>query len=199
MRRARLDCYLQGGIPPGGQWDHPGSRDTRPPRAVRPYELPGGLYFAVESRVWTGGIAFYDPDLPGTAPGRAYLVSRRQLSDIISQELYTAGGPALNGLPDRDYDFGPVLATKWHALGEGAYETLVYIGDLDGHPALTFTGPHRATEAVPTKPSGRYLVMLVQGLEEAHRWPSATAAEYLCSLPGAEGEWTPEQVLALMR
>ena len=198
LRMVRLNCYLRGGIPPGGVWNHPGSRDTRPPRSIRPHHLPGGLYFAGESRVWSGGILFYDPELPGSAPGRAYLITYRQLSDIISQERYAAGGPALNGVPDHDYDFGPVFDTKWHAMGSGPYETLVYAGEFDGHPVLTFTGPLRAAEAVATVPSARYLLMLMQGLEESHGWSPDTAAEYLCSLPGAKGAWSPEQVIALV-
>lgn len=197
LRLARLKCYLQGGTPPGGRLEHPGARDTRLPRDVRPLELTGGLYFAGESIVWTGGIAFYDPELPATTPGRAYLITEQQLSDIISQELHFAGGPPVIGVPDRDYDFRPALAGGWHPIGPGPYETIVHVGHLDDHPVFTLSGPHRASEATHTAPSAQYLAMLVEGFAEAHGWPKTASAEYLCSLPGARGVWTPDQVATI--
>ncbi|WTW98295.1 hypothetical protein OG216_35365 [Streptomycetaceae bacterium NBC_01309] len=102
-----------------------------------------------------------------------------------------------DGVPDHVHDFAPALTTGRRAMGPGPHETLVHTGDVDGHPVLTFTGPHRAAEAEPTAPSGRYLLMLIQGLAEAHGWAAAWAAAYLCSLPGAARQWTSVQVTAL--
>ncbi|WP_336048857.1 histone deacetylase [Streptomyces sp. CA2R101] len=67
MHAERLACYLAGGRPPGGLRTHPGCRDPRPPARTAPLMLPGLLYFATESQVWTGGRAFYDPG-PGAGP-----------------------------------------------------------------------------------------------------------------------------------
>lgn len=71
----RFSCYLVGGRPPGGARRHPGCRDTTPVRAERPMMPPGGVYFAHTSPTWGGGMAFYDPEPPGRAAARAYLLN----------------------------------------------------------------------------------------------------------------------------
>jgi hypothetical protein len=71
MRADRLAAYLQGGRPSGASGTYPGARDPQSPRVDAAVWLPGGIYFAGRSSVWTGGIASYDPGLPGRArPGR---------------------------------------------------------------------------------------------------------------------------------
>lgn len=68
MARDRLACYLQGGRPPGAMVTYPGARDATLPRAEAGIELPGTIYFASESKVWGGGMAFYDHFVPGPTP-----------------------------------------------------------------------------------------------------------------------------------
>ncbi|HEV7625937.1 MAG TPA: histone deacetylase, partial [Streptomyces sp.] len=80
MSLARLNFYLTGGRPPGTRWNHPGCRDPRPPGRAVPIMLPGELYFALDSKVWTGGVAFYDPRSEGRTAARAYLVTAEQFS-----------------------------------------------------------------------------------------------------------------------
>lgn len=70
MCAGRLAAYLKGGRPPGASRTYPGARDPQPPRADAAVWLPGGIYFAGQSSVWTGGTASYDPRLPGRAPAR---------------------------------------------------------------------------------------------------------------------------------
>ncbi|MGQ4514658.1 histone deacetylase [Streptomyces sp. DW26H14] len=69
MRSARFRCYLAGGRPEGAARTYPGCRDPRPPAASALLRLSGALYFAAESEVWTGGMAFYDPDAPDLPDG----------------------------------------------------------------------------------------------------------------------------------
>ncbi|WP_425681644.1 hypothetical protein [Micromonospora sp. DT31] len=98
LHAARLDWYLRGGRPPGGLRAYPGCRDCRPPRRTVPALIPGGVYFAGESRAWTGGMAFYDPTLPGRAAARGYLVTVEQFADIAAQEMYRPPGADLAGI-----------------------------------------------------------------------------------------------------
>ena len=201
----RLMCYLACGTPSGTQHTYPGCRDRRPPRRAIGYALAGGVYFATESVVWGGGRAFYDPELldlefvgpgrvgpgrVGTAVARAYLITSRQFADIAAQEMYRC--------PGVDVDLGPVLVTGRVELSRGRYETLLYVGDLDGHPALTFTAPWRAGDVPWTSPSAPYLRMLARGLREAHGWDAHQAASYLAQLPGARGHWTPTAIAELV-
>jgi len=181
MRADRLGFYLSGGRPPGATRTYPGARDARAPRDTRGVTLPGSIYFALESTVWTGGMAFYDPSAAGQAAGRAYLITVSQFSDIAAQEMHRA--------PGNDLRLDAVLADGACEVGPGRYETLVHAGDIDGIPMLTFTAPWGIGDVTPTAPSGPYLGMLARGLIEAHGWEPATVSSYLCSLPGAAGTW----------
>ncbi|MEV6979334.1 histone deacetylase [Kitasatospora sp. NPDC093806] len=188
MHAERLACYLRGGRPAGGVRDHPGCRDGRPPERSAPVRLPGALYFALESRTWGGGVAFYDPAQPGRTPARAYLLTTGQFSDIAAQERGDG--------PGADLDLAAVLRTGRDHLGPGRYGTLVCTGTLDGVPVLTFTAPWRLAEAELNPPRVAYLRTLAAGLADAHGWSRRRAAAYLSSRPGAAGHWTAVGLLA---
>ncbi|WP_235980726.1 histone deacetylase [Streptomyces albidus (ex Kaewkla and Franco 2022)] len=188
--RARLNFYLSGGTPPGASWHHPGCRDPRQPEQAVPIMLPGELYFALESKVWTGGVAFYDPLGEGRAAARAYLVTAQQFSDIAAQEMHRE--------PGADLDLTEVLATGRSELGPGRYETLVCPGLLDEHPVLTFTAPWARHDVTCNAPSAAYLQQLAFGLAESHPWSGERIAHYLSTRPGAAGHWTADAVAALL-
>ena len=177
MHAERFACYLRGGRPPGGARTYPGCRDTRAPERQVQVVLPGQMYFAGESAVWTGGMAFYDPTAAGTTPARAYLVTAQQFADIAAQEMRRD--------PGADLDLTEVLAQGTAQLGPGRYETLVHPGHLDGLPLLTFTAPWRIEQAPLNPPSAAYLHHLAAGLAETHGWPQDRIAAYLASRPGA--------------
>jgi hypothetical protein len=185
--RERFHCYLTGGTPRGSAHRHPGCRDRRPPRAEQSITVPGGIYFAHTSLTWGGGMAFYDPDLPGRAAARAYLLTRRQFCDVLSQEMRRDAGT--------DHDLSEALARGRQRLGPGRYETVLKVGERAGHPMLTFTSPHPAGPNAPTAP---YLAMLGNGQREAHGWPVARAAAYLAARPGAQGAWIAQAITALL-
>jgi hypothetical protein len=190
MRLRRLTHYLVGGGPRDGARTCPGCRDPRPPQRSAPVVLPGVLYFATESAVWTGGRAFYDPDGPGETPARAYLLTAAQFCDIVAQEMYRA--------PGQDFELADAVAATRLAVGPGRYETVVCVGALDGHPVLTCTAPWGHRDVAGNAPSPAYLRQLGAGLAESHGWPVARIAAYLASRPGADGRWTPATVAALL-
>jgi hypothetical protein len=190
MCLARLTAYLAGGCPPGSTHRHPGCRDSRPPRLAAPVLLPGSMYFATESLVWTGGVAYYDPSVPGEVAGRAWLLTAGQFADVAAQEMRRP--------PDVDLDLATVLRTGRAQVGPGRYETLVLVGHRGGVPVLTFTAPWAMADVAPTAPSARYLTMLAAGLREAHGWPPRRIARYLADRPGAAGTWRPEDVEHLL-
>lgn len=191
MHLARLACYLSGGRPHGGARTYQGCRDSRPPARSVAVELPGTVYFAHESAVWTGGMAFYDRDAPGRAHGRAHLLTAAQFSDIAAQEMHHA--------PGHDLDLDAVLDAGGRAeLGPGRYETLVCPGTLEGLPVFTFTSPWGVDGTAWTKPTGHYLRHIAAGLTEAGAWDRATIAEYLAERPGAAGAWTAAEIRELV-
>nr|WP_256356059.1 histone deacetylase [Streptomyces sp. PKU-EA00015] len=190
MHGARLHCYIAGGRPSGGARTYPGCRDTAaPPRSV-PVTLPGTVYFATESAVWTGGRGFYDPSAGGLAWARAHLVTAEQFSDIAAQEMYRE--------PGADLDLSEALDLGRSELGTGRYETLVCPGTLHGVPVLTITAPWRMADVVLRKPSAAYVRHLAAGLGESGAWCAADIAAYLAACPGAAGQWTAEDIAALI-
>lgn len=191
MYAARLRYYLAGGTPPGGRLGYPGCRDTRAPRRTMPVMLPGGIYFALESRAWTGGIALYDPNLPGRAAARAYLITSGQFADVLAQEMHRPPGvdPALLADVSRH---GRV------ELGPGRYETVVCAGTRDGHPVLTFTARWSASDVACTAPAPAYLAMLAGGLHESHGWDPEHISAYLAGRPGVLGRWPRRRLDALV-
>ena len=132
MAAARLACYLEGGCPPGGIRANPGARDTTPPGAVRPVDLPGTTYFAGESPQWGGGVAFYDHDEPGRTAARAYLVTAGQLADIAAQEMYRV---PVDGDPLEEVLLEPARRRPAHAGGPGATRRWSAVGELRRRPA----------------------------------------------------------------
>ncbi|GAA3959176.1 hypothetical protein GCM10023085_46940 [Actinomadura viridis] len=189
----RFACYLSGGRPRGGARTYTGCRDPRPARDARPVTLPDGIYFALTSLTWGGGMAFYDPRLPGRAAARAYLLTRQQFCDVVAQEMRREAGEGA------DPDLAEVLATGRQTLGPGRYETVLKVGEHRGHPMLTFTSPHGAAEAELNAPAAPYLAMLGHGLREAHGWTCERAASYLGARPGADGAWPVPRITALLR
>ncbi|MFA1551813.1 histone deacetylase [Actinomadura chokoriensis] len=185
--RERFHCYLSGGRPRGGARHHTGCRDPRPARAACSITIPGGIYFGHTSLTWGGGMAFYDPDLPGRAAARAYLLTGRQFCDVLSQEMRRDVGT--------DHDLSEALARGRQRLGPGRYETVLKVGERAGHAMLTFTSP---APAPPNAPTAAYLAMLGNGLREAHDWTPARAASYLAGRPGARGAWTARAIAALL-
>src|SRR5262249_26967256 len=116
----RFACYLAGGTPEGGKRHYTGCRDASPARAERAVTLPGGIYFALTWLAWGGGMAFSDPALPGHAAARAYLLTREQFCDVMSQEMRREVG--------EDPDLSEVLnggRGGRRQLGPGRYETVV--------------------------------------------------------------------------
>lgn len=190
MAAHRLDRYLRGGRPPGGTRANPGCRDRTPPARRRAVWIGGGVYFALESPMWGGGLAVYDPDLPTVTPARAHLVTVSQFSDIAAQEMYRQ--------PGTDVDMGALLAAGRLRSGPGRYELLVVLGALDGLPLVTLAAPWPMAAVRPVPPAAAYLRTIGAGLAEAHGWPAGRIAAHLAGLPGARERWTPGEVAALL-
>jgi len=189
MSAERLACYLTGGCPPGATRSYPGARDRTPPTDVRPLELAGCVYFAWRSPTWGGGIAFYDPGGPGSSVGRAYRLTAGQLSDLLEQEMHREPGP--------DHDLDELLAEGVVAVGDGRYESLHVVGELDGEPVVTFTSPEGLHAADHHEPSAAYLGTMARGLVEGHGWDADRVATYLLDRPGI-GSWDATGIRALL-
>ncbi|APY87137.1 hypothetical protein [Streptomyces alfalfae] len=156
------------------------------------------MYFATTSAVWGGGRAFYDPGAPGRVLGRAHLVTGEQFGDIVAQEMYREpGGPGGEAVL-RDV-LRDVLAQGRAVLGDGRYETLVCVGEIDSVPVVTFTAPWGVREVPGVSPAASYLRHLGAGLLAAGAWEYEMVASYLAGCPGAAGCWSEREILELLR
>lgn len=161
----RLTCYLAGGIPAGGRRATPGARDPAPPRAWRRVRLPHSLWFGGPSRTWLGGPAFLDVDHPGETVGRAWLVTRGQLADVVAQENGWAAGTV--ELTDAHLTDGVVVAP------DGPYGRVVGLPPVDGVPAATCTYVRRPDGRAPDP---AYLALVRAGLVETGLDESAASS-----------------------
>jgi len=185
LARDRMLCYVQGGRPAGASRTYPGARDTTEPVDDRPMVLPGGVFFGWESPTWGGGIAFYDATAEGECLARAYLVTEQQFADIAAQEMHRP--------PGADLDLAHVLEHARHELGPGRYETLHLVGELDGHPVLTFTAPD-PTVLPRNPPTTAYLDVVARGLRESHGLDTDGVVDYLLGCPGVTPHWSGETI-----
>jgi hypothetical protein len=141
--------------------------------------------FAGRSRVWGGGIAFYDPHADREVAARAYLLTFGQLSDVVAQEVWRPvdADLALTGGADR----------QW-AIPSETYETLLQVGDRDGVPMFAITC---LQDLEPTPPSAPYLRTLLDGLGETFGWSCDERVRYLLRAPGVTPAWTASRLIEL--
>lgn len=194
LERSRFDCYLEGGVPEGGARDYAGCSDPSAPADDVAVEVPGRLVFAGTSSVWGGGMAVYDPSGSGQVAGRAYLVTRDQLGDVVAQEMRRepAGAFArrlVAALADVD---------SLQVLGPGRYETVVRLEDVDDRPAFTVTCDD-VDGLEPQAPTAPYLRTIAAGLRDRHGWAAPQVVDYLAAAEGVEGVWSRDDLEAVAR
>jgi hypothetical protein len=185
LRAARFGCYLAGGRPRGARRTYEGCRDRTPSRRDVGLLLPGRLCFAGVSRVWGGGIAFYDLDGEGQVAARAYLVTFGQFSDVVAQEARRPVGT--------DLVLGPGPGRSWPAPS-GVYESVIRLDDIDGLPSFSITSRQRLASAAPSAP---YLRAILEGLAETFDWSVTGRVDYLLRMPGVGPRWSREELTGL--
>ena len=171
----RFRCYLHGGRPPGATRTYPGVRDPGDPLEVRPFRMTGRLVFAWESPTWGGGIAFHEPGPDGEVLAAAYLLTHRQLVDVLEQEMRRE--------PGADHDLTALLTAGHHVLGPGRYETLRVVGKLEGAPVVTF-GCEDPVALGLNPPAPAYVATIARGLRTVHGLTDAEISAYLVRCPG---------------
>jgi hypothetical protein len=183
LDRDRLLTYLHGDRHRGPSSTHDGARDPRPPQADAPHELPFDVFFAGRSTRWAGAVAYchHGDPAPGPTMGRRWLLTRSQLEDLVRQENRHRDPVTI------DLD-GCRRAGHLDVLG-GRYGRVVWLGQVDGVPAVTATC---AQPAGPDAPAGiEYLRIIARGLAESWGLDPSAAARYLSARRGNLGHHDP--------
>jgi len=191
LNRARFITYIEGGRIPGNNVVHEGCTDPTPPIDDVSLELPQSLYFAGWSRAWGGTAAGFITLDAQKAPAlaRAYLITPRQLQEVVRQENANAVR-----VDDVHLDIEGAR-TQGHVrmLPQGYYSELVYCGQREGYPMLSFTASENRSDFRP--PSAAYLRMIRCGLQESHGLNIGETVAYLKDRPGVLGHWTVSQLV----
>lgn len=191
MDAKRFYCYITGGTPIGGTRNYIGCDDKNLPRADTAIELPYQLYFAGESKVWTGGLAFLGHESSdGKTLGRAYLLTVKQFEQVAAQESWRDKALQL------DIDTLRKLGRAIMGDGSGNYDEMIYCGEQEGHPVISFTSPKEKRPF--TKPAEVYVKLLSSGLKSAHNLTPLEVAIYLHDKPGIAGAYAFDELLDLV-
>jgi hypothetical protein len=195
LNRARFITYIEGGSIPGNKVVYEGCADPTPPVDDVPLEVPQSLYFAGWSdRAWGGTAAgFLTLDAQGPpALARAYLITAVQFQEVVRQEnanVASADDVHLN-------IEGARKCGHVRMLPNGYYSELIYCGQRDGYPMLSFTASENRTDFRP--PSPAYLRVIHRGLQESHGLNADEAVEYLKDRPGVVGNWTVSELAEML-
>lgn len=191
ISRERFDYYIQGGKMPVNGHVHLGCRDKTPPRRVKQLLIPHKLYFGATDSDWGGGVAFIDEreSSKERTRGYAYLITEEQFADVVAQENLLKRRIPLS--VDR------IVRQKRYIMNElGAYGEILYLGDIDGVPSVTFTAPRRHHVA---RPSVSYLRQIAQGLRETYRMNPQEVARYFQRQTGVRGRLTTKELVQLQK
>ena len=193
IQRNRFMCYVQGGQPDGCDSNYHGCRNKSLPLANSLYYIPSQLYFAKVSTGWhQGGVGFISNnfDRKYRTWSRMYLITKEQFIDVVMQENDLESPPLI--------DFEATQQQKSYTLNKNSwYGNLLYLGDQNGYPIFTFTSSNDFLEEINT-PHFTYLSTIAQGLKEAFPYKDIQICDYLLSLSGIRGHYTPKQILQFL-
>lgn len=189
IREERFLCYINGGTPSGALRNFTGCSDKSQPRKSRTIRIDHEMYFAKKSPTWNGGgICFLKPkkDISANTLGRTYLINSGQFIDLVKQELKFEG--------DLVIDFEELVKNgNYNCMSDGRYGLLLYLGEIDGAPVVTFTS-EIFLEGEINQPDQEYLLTIIRGLRDIYDIKDPEILDYLRAKKGIKG-WDIENEL----
>ena len=173
IRKERFMCYINGGTPPGALKNFTGCADKTEPKDSRVITIDHELYFAMESPTWNGGgICFLKPEKNSSANtlGRTYLINASQFRDLVRQELKFEGEISIDFSELRNKGY-------YNCLKDGRYGLLLYLGEIDGAPIVSFTSEIFLENEI-NPPDDQYLLTIIRGLKEIYSLNEDEIFEY---------------------
>lgn len=194
IREERFMCYISGGTPPGALKNFTGCSDKSKPKQSKTIAIDHEMYFAKESPTWNGGgICFLNPekDTSANTLGRTYLINSGQFIDLVRQELKFEGEIVI--------DFEKLVAKGYYnCMSDGRYGLLLYLGEIDGAPVVTFTSETYLGHEI-NRPDEAYLSTIIKGLQEIYDIKDLELQEYLKVKNGVYSKIPEEELFELIK
>ncbi|GAE29444.1 hypothetical protein [Halalkalibacter hemicellulosilyticus] len=192
LSRERFLCYIKGGRPRGSQKVEVGCKDPSLPIDEATYMMNYPLYFAKRSERWQNqGVAFIglSKDERVHTYSRKYLITAEQFIDVVKQE---------NNGATIEIDLEEVILNRFKTFRDSWYGTILYVGEEQGYPILTFTADWDLD--VPfVKPSKEYVSMIIHGLKTTLSLDDSEIVDYLLKKPGINGVYTHDELEEIVR
>jgi hypothetical protein len=187
----RFLCYILGDQPEGSSQKERGCKNPAVPLKNSETKLPYPLYFARERTKWgEGGVAFigHENDEKYTTIGRKYLITAEQFMDVTAQE---------NSVEEIEADLEEVIEKGFIHFGTGWYSRMVYLGEEEGYPMVTFTCNLDMGEQNLNPPHQAYLKTIAKGLLQLGLEKQETV-EYFKNTPGIAGQMDEEELRGII-
>ncbi|SFL58432.1 hypothetical protein SAMN04487943_102326 [Gracilibacillus orientalis] len=180
LSRDRFLCYIKGGRPQGSEKREIGCRDQSLPIAAGTHIMRHPLYFAKKSQRWQKqGVAFIglSKDEQFLTYSTKYLITVEQFMDVVKQE---------NNGADLNIDLDEVMKSGFKTFRDSWYGTILFLGEEQGYPILTFTADWDLDVPFIT-PSKEYVSMIIHGLKTTVSLDNTEILHYLITKPGIDG------------
>ncbi|MCH4822323.1 hypothetical protein ML462_03980 [Gramella lutea] len=194
IREERFLCYINGGTPPGALKHFKGCEDKSSPRQTGTISIDYEMYFAKESPTWNGGgICFLNPEenISANTLGRTYLINSGQFIDLVSQELKFQGEIQIDFQELREKGY-------YNCLEEGRYGLLLYLGEKNGAPIVTFTSEVFLKDEI-NRPDEQYLLTIIRGLKDIYSISEEELLNYFRHKKGVKNLLPEDELKQLIR
>jgi len=192
----RFKLYIQGGRSDLIDKTYTGCTDKTPPLKNKPYTLHHGLFFSQTSSIWENkGVAFIKSkeDKSVDTLSRIYLITRSQFEQVFLQENEL--DPNINSI---ELDLQEIQNEGQLILNNNWYGRIIYIGDEDGYPVLTFTSPLDDNEIQHEPPGEKYLTVIAKGIKECHDMSDNDIVNYLSNISGIKNFIDFQRLLSII-
>lgn len=196
MWKPRFMCYLEGGQVEGMARKCSGSRNRAPPSDTAWMQVEHKLYFGFSyTSMWGhGGVAFLElrPTASVSTHTHLYKITVEQFNDLFMQEnlIQAQGSDLINAEFVHSFSKQSSGSNSIVLCEDKWYGTVLYLGEKDGFPILTFTCSESHEEKFKagllpvSPPSEAYRWTVARSLVEDLGLSKAAALSYVFSKGG---------------
>ena len=189
----RFKIYILGGSSPIVNKVYGGCTNQTLPQKRKFIKIPYEMYFAGTASFWENlSVAFISPDKNPNGIFTnccAYLISMAQFHDIVNQENAQFANSSTFTL-----DIQSLLQNGSLSLGSKKeneyYGKILYLGDEEGYPVITFSSKWSFENAQFNKPGKQYLKTIISGLRESGALDKKEIVDYFKDMRGIKNAYS---------